>query len=58
MTTQERSQRYERERVDASARHKRKLEQMRESREHEVQESQDRLEEAASARLHLTDPAI
>lgn len=47
MTTQERSERYERERVDASARHKRKLEQMRVSREHEELESKARLEEAA-----------
>jgi hypothetical protein len=49
VTTQERSERYERERVDASARHKRKLEQMRKSGDHEEQESQDRLEEPASA---------
>jgi hypothetical protein len=47
VTTQERSERYERERVDASARHKRKLEQMRVSREHEELESKARLEEAA-----------
>jgi hypothetical protein len=59
-TTQERSERYEHERIDASARHKRKLEQMRESQDHDGQSSQVRLEEAASASalLQVAEPAI
>ena len=57
-TTQERSERYEHERIDASARHKRKLEQMRESQDHDEQGSQVRPpEEAASALLQVAEPA-
>jgi len=58
LTTQERSERYERDRVEASARHKRKLEQMSVSRAHDDQESQTRLEDAASALLPVAKPAI
>lgn len=56
-TTKERSERYEQERIDASARHKRKIEQRHESHDHDGHSSQVRLEEAASASLHVAKPA-